>query len=75
MINKSDYCFLCSSLNNLVIRDNDEAFECWNCGNPQWIDDTSRLLYMVTRKVKLKEAEKDLQKRKPYFCFVGRIDE
>lgn len=76
MINKkSEYCFLCGSLNHLIIEENDEAFECWNCGNPQWIDDMARLLYMVTNKVTLKEAEKNLLKHKPIFCFVGEIDE
>lgn len=74
MNRKTEYCFLCGSLNHLVIEENDEAFECFNCGNPQWIDDTARLLYMITNKRKLIEAEKDLQKSKPHFCFVGEID-
>lgn len=75
MIKKNEYCFLCGSKNELVIEPNDEAFECWNCGNPQWIDDMTRLGYMLSRHVKLKNAEKDLLQHKPHFCFVGAINE
>lgn len=75
MTKQNEFCFLCGSKNELVVEPNDEAFECWNCGNPQWIDDMTRLGYMLTRHRKLKEAETDLLKHRPHFCFVGVIDD
>lgn len=64
MFSQTEHCLLCSSKNKLLVSDIDHAWECWNCNTRWWIDDQSKLEYMVFTGTSNDEATEHL-------CCVG----
>lgn len=61
-------CPECDSMNySLVDTPIAQAWDCWNCKTNHWIDDSTRLEYMVHNGVSLKQAQLDLEMGKPIF--------
>lgn len=60
MYNARKHCLVCDTLNNLLVRDTDSAYECYGCHSRHWLDDQARLEHMVHNNRSLPEAENDL---------------
>jgi len=48
-------CLICGSHNYIRIREDMDAWTCWNCNSNWWIDDEAKTIFMI-----LNEFEEDL---------------
>ena len=64
-----EHCLICGSANYLTIVSGAElAWECWACLERYWIDDQSKLEYMVDTNRTPQQADTDLMAGKPVFA-------
>ena len=60
------YCLICGSLNHIFVDKLDAmAWECWNCTNKWWIEDSNLEEYMTLHGKTEKEAELELMDGTP----------